>query len=92
MTLESRMPTVVSLDALRRRLEAELGAASPLFRRFDRALARHDESLVAGAITELARAPREVRDRVRAALIAWLFEPQVPVGRAAHGAPSPTVH
>ncbi len=65
---------VVSFNALRRRLGAALGATSPLFAQFARALDSRDSGDLEAAIEALEACPEPLRQRVQAVLVEWLFD------------------
>lgn len=73
---------VRSFGELRRRLEAALGAGTPLFRSLDEALARRDDARLGAALASLAGTSPDLRGRVEAVFLDWLLGLDDPSGLA----------
>lgn len=76
---------IIAIDRLRARLRTALGGDSLLFRRFDQALAARDPERVGAALDALALYPRELRQQVEDALLAWLLDGGEPLPTAGTG-------
>lgn len=83
---------VRSFCDLRRRLEAALGAESTLFRSLDEALAKRDDTRLGEALSLLTGAAPELRSRVEAVFLDWLFDPDGASGLADLPVASASLH
>jgi hypothetical protein len=71
---------LVTLTALRARLETVLGGDSLLFRQMDRALADQDDHKLEAAMDSLRLYPAEIRAGVQEAIVDWLLGDLRPSG------------